>query len=354
MSQKRKVIVGRRRIQQIAAREVALAFSKSTENKLYANQTSTDSEHTDNESDIKPFNLLESLKEWALTHGINHSQFSSLLKLLRRHDCHQTFPADSRSVIKAHDKVVEKCVEPGKYVHFHLYKFVESYISRLPEVKQLALQINIDGLPLFKSSAVHVWPILGYVVGVSCEPFVIGLYCGSKKPGSVNKYLEQFVQEFISLKEKLLLRNIDLQLHSFICDAPAKAFIKGIKGHTGYFGCDKCEVEGEYINNRVVYLKNNARERDDISFRTRRDDEHHLQTTVLEEISTLDMIKCFPADYMHLICLGVVRKLLTVWIKGKPSSHKLSGKKISELSDVLISYAPHIVSEFQRKPRWSI
>ncbi|ODM88917.1 hypothetical protein Ocin01_17764, partial [Orchesella cincta] len=194
----------------IAAREVALAFSKSTENVVVENrlnvvepiiedsedvyspfsrnympnQTSTDSEHTDNESDIKPFNLLESLKEWALTHGINHSQFSSLLKLLRRHDCHQTFPADSRSVIKAHDKVVEKCVEPGKYVHFHLYKFVESYISRLPEVKQLALQINIDGLPLFKSSAaVHVWPILGYVVGVSCEPFVIGLYCGSKKPG---------------------------------------------------------------------------------------------------------------------------------------------------------------------------
>jgi len=29
----------------------------------------------------------------------------------------------------------------------------------------------------------------------------------------------------------------------FICNAPAKAFIKGIKGHNAYFGCGNCIQE---------------------------------------------------------------------------------------------------------------
>jgi len=30
-----------------------------------------------------------------------------------------------------------------------------------------------------------------------------------------------------------------------VCDAPVKVFMKCVKGHTGYYGCNKCEVEGK-------------------------------------------------------------------------------------------------------------
>jgi len=35
-------------------------------------------------------------------------------------------------------------------------------------------------------------------------------------------------------------KKITVRLNVFICDAPAKAFIKGIKGHNAYFGCGNC------------------------------------------------------------------------------------------------------------------
>jgi len=46
----------------------------------------------------------------------------------------------------------------------------------------LRLQINIDELPLFKSSSVQLWPILGLLLSVPMkEPVVIALYSGEKK-----------------------------------------------------------------------------------------------------------------------------------------------------------------------------
>jgi len=41
-------------------------------------------------------------------------------------------------------------------------------------------------------------------------------------------------------------------IHSFVCDAPARAFIKGIKCHSGYSSCDKCTVHGEYTG-KIIF-----------------------------------------------------------------------------------------------------
>ena len=42
-----------------------------------------------------------------------------------------------------------------------------------------------------------------------------------------------------------------------ICDAPARSFLKGIKGHSGYHSCEQCVQQGEW-HSRLVFTEMNA------------------------------------------------------------------------------------------------
>ncbi|ODM88758.1 hypothetical protein Ocin01_17924, partial [Orchesella cincta] len=376
----RKIVIGRRRIQQLAKQDATSFLQRNIQPKdpipkkqeasnngnisdaIEINEVNWSFEETrypqvessielKNVEDCKSedLSLISQLRQWAVSSAVNHKQFSSLLKLLKTHECFKDFPSDSRTVL-AIQKVPEIVnLHPGEYVHFGLTELIQPCINS--NIKSLPLQINVDGLPLFKSSGKDLWPVLGQFVGINTEPFVIGAFCGRKKPTSVNDFLAPFVNEFNELKASLSKNNINLFIHSIVCDAPAKAYIKCIKGHTGYFGCDKCNVEGTHISNRMAFTNLDATRRDNESFRHRRDIEHHLADTVLENILDLDMVECFPMDYMHLICLGVMRKLLNIWMKGKPGEHKISGQQINALSEKLISLSGETASEFARKPR---
>ena len=62
----------------------------------------------------------------------------------------------------------------------------------------LELQINVDGIPLFKSSSVTLWPILCFVRNVGLQfstPFVVSMFCGKEKPTSAAEFLADFVKE---------------------------------------------------------------------------------------------------------------------------------------------------------------
>lgn len=107
---------------------------------------------------------------------------------------------------------------------------------------KLKLQLNSDGLPLFKSTNDQFWPILGRIENLpDSRPFIIGLFYGESKPSNVNQYLEQFIEEFRELERNGLdvdEERFSISISSVICDAPAKAFIKNIKQCSGYYGCD--------------------------------------------------------------------------------------------------------------------
>ncbi|KAJ7996429.1 hypothetical protein DPEC_G00236980, partial [Dallia pectoralis] len=60
---------------------------------------------------------------------------------------------------------------------------LEAYRSNLTSGMCLKLQINVDGLPLFRSSSTQFWPILGFVQNLpNHKPFVIALFAGNGKP----------------------------------------------------------------------------------------------------------------------------------------------------------------------------
>lgn len=62
------------------------------------------------------------------------------------------------------------------------------------------------------------------------------------------------------------------------------------------------------------------------------------------------MITQFPLDIMHLVDLGVVKKILVLLFQGK-TKERLSANSKYAMSSMLTSFSPFIPREFARKPR---
>lgn len=197
---------------------------------------------------------------------------------------------------------------------------------------QLNILINIDGIPLFKSSSKQFWPILGliYHKTISYKPFPIAIYVGDKKPSDVNKYFEQFLLEMNHLQSKGLVLNgkmFKVAIKAFICDRPARSFIKCIINHGGFYACERCEVKGSRVDARTVYLETECPLRTHEQFSRQSNPSHHTGISPLLALHNVDMIQMFLLDFMHLTCLGIMKKmLLEFWLDTK-SAYKLDRKK---------------------------
>ena len=83
------------------------------------------------------------------------------------------------------------------------------------------LQLNIDGIPLHKSTKQQFWPILGRILDSGhSSPFIIGLFCGDEKPSSVSEYLSDFIEDIKGVQlEGLLIEGhkMDVNIILTIC-----------------------------------------------------------------------------------------------------------------------------------------
>jgi hypothetical protein len=294
------------------------------------------------------------LAQWAVQHKIPHCAVSDLLTILRKYEPFNSLPKDSRTLLNTPKSTAVRNVTPGVYTHFGFEEGLVRILNGLQLVpNELSVQINIDGLPISKSSSAQFWPILGSVAEVKSSVFTIGLYFGDKKPEKVAEFLEEFVSEGIVLLGnglKYKNKRIRVKVNSFICDAPARAYVKSIKGHTGFHGCGKCNTDGEYYERRVVFPELSSALRTDESFRAKSDEEHHTGDTILQKLP-VNLIDQFPYEYMHLVCLGVVRKLIKLWLRGDFRVFRLPSQEVEQLSNKLQNLSDCICCEFARKPR---
>lgn len=299
------------------------------------------SSSNNNNSNLKIDQLLKELPQWAIEVNITLKSLSSLLKILKRHKCFKKLPNDARSILQTPRVSNIQVMGHGTYYHFGLKKglmhFLKNNFNLIGTVNTLKISFNIDGLPLSKSSSSQFWPILGNI-HYSKYIFLIGLYHSNKgKPSDVNSFLLEFIKDVQYLTEQRINYEnhcIQFELGLFIADAPAKSFILSTKGHTGYSSCTKCITEGEYINNGMCFPDINAYLRTDESFKLHTDDAFHLGNSPLENIEGFAIISQTPLDYMHLVCLGVVKKLIVLWTSG-PLEVRLSFKKVQKISYIL-------------------
>lgn len=172
------------------------------------------------------------------------------------------------------------------------------------------------------------------------------------KPNNANDFLYDFVNDFLFiLKNGLTVfdKKFNVSINAIVCDTPAKTFITYTKGHTGYFSCSKCTQEGDFIHNRVVFPETNNTLRTNDTFKNRSQIEHHTGNSILEELS-IGMVSQVPLDYMHLVCLGVVKRILQLWVRGNKNI-RLPTESVNSVSSHLIAMKSYIPSEFARKPR---
>ena len=119
---------------------------------------------------------------------------------------------------------------------------------------KIELGVNVDGVPMFISSKVHIWHILGSFD--ASNVFMIALFSGKSKHSSASEYLKEFIAEISFLEAKGITYEsctYEFPIKSFICDAPARVFLNETIGHTGFYYCERCEIKGSYIDNKVVF-----------------------------------------------------------------------------------------------------
>jgi len=144
--------------------------------------------------------LAEEIRGWAIDSQIPQCHLNGLLGILRKY--HPYLPKDSRTLLGTQTNYEVQEIAGGTMHYFGVEKGIRDVLNQIdPLPKAIHLQVNIDGLPLFKSSNKQFWPILGLVEeDKTKQPFVIALYLGSKKPENVNLFLESFVNEYGKLK----------------------------------------------------------------------------------------------------------------------------------------------------------
>ena len=327
-----------------------------------------DSEDED-DSDETVLSVPEFLTElcaWSVKHNISRDCFNCILNLIRatKRFEYDGIPKDCRKLLNTPRKLppVDN-IEGGKLVYFGLQHQLEKYIRLIGgNCSAIQIDVNIDGLPLRHKSRQQFWPILCSIVGCkSCHPFMAALFYGKQKPKSADVYMQKFINEIL-----LLVQNgieigdvkVAFSVRSFICDAPARAFIKCTVAHNGKHACERCNIVGKSVNRRVVFVSRkfeeyeNDRTNDD--FRAGKYNNKHVkdgkEKSPLLRLTRLDIIHDVVLDPMHLVNLGVCRRLL-FFLKSGPLCVRLSNTDLGNISERLVSYAKFTPSEFARKPR---
>lgn len=235
----------------------------------------------------------------------------------------------------------------------------------------IALSLSTDGVPLYKSSTMSLWPVylvilnLPAAIRMKAQNIILcGFWVGPTKP--IMKLLLEPIASYLNLlstlgttikvaKENVVIR---AKLVMGIFDLPAKAAVLCCKQYNGEYGCQVCLHPGKRLsNNSRIYLPPcRYPERTHAQILTAAKLAQQKNKTVLGVndlsplASVLDLVVSVPVDYMHCVLEGVTRWLMGAWFN---SCHHGSpfyiGRSIDQIDNSLTKLTPP--QEVSRPPR---
>ena len=259
-----------------------------------------------------------------------------------------------------------KLCQPGQFLHS------SSHISVI---------MNTDGIPLYSSSNVKLWPVFLAINELppsqrfARENMILAaIWQGKNKPPFL-EYMQAFGGEMCRLHDQgftitpagseipvvvriaLLLATMDLQ---------AKGYVLNMTMHNGEFGCSSCEESGRsvaqgkgyarYYPYKPLHQREALRDSDDIKYvlGPRATKAHRVKgicgTTGLAVMNWFDIVLGIVPDYMHGVLLGVTKTLLYKFFSptnsGKPY---FIGKNLKHISKRLEGIFPP--DYIERMPR---
>jgi len=323
---------------------------------LCLNNSSTE---TVNNSTISndQIDICDELRNWNVEFNVSHNCLNKLLIILRSKGL--DVPKDGRTLMNTPKNHNILAMEPGAYIHFDIKQIISSLLHKhefdLSGITILKLGVNVDGLPISTSSKSQFWPILISICNVpllSKYVLPVGIYHGLKKPDSSADFLNYFLNDILNIIQlgiQINGRLFNVAIGHVVCDAPAKSYLLNVKSFNAYFGCNTCTDEGTYIDGRMAFLSMNSSLRTNESFRNKTNEYYHKGPSALE-ILPINMTDDVPLDNMHCTYIGVTKKLIEFWVKGKKDVRLLDVAK-DDINDNILNLKAYVPSEFSRLPR---
>lgn len=235
----------------------------------------------------------------------------------------------------------------------------------------LALSLFTDGVPLYKSSKVGMWPV--YLTVQNLPPnirsyaentILSALWIGSEKPPMsillkpVVDSLQQLDASGVTIQTSSGNQTIHCKVVFAVFDLPAKAAVLCAKQYNGKYGCSVCLHPGKRLsNNTRVYTPDSVHpERTHsqiVAAATRAEETNIPEKGIMGRCPLtpiLDLVTSIPIDYMHCVLEGVTRSLMRFWFDSKHhGAPYYIGRSLKQIDHELMKQRPP--KEFSRPPR---
>lgn len=316
------------------------------------------------------FSLKESLAAAFIEAELGMNQIDIILRAI--HLYHPEIPLSYTTLLDT-PETGEIQVQPmtgGEYIGFDLKTDLQMLLMEQP-IERFTLNINIDGVPVAKSTQWQFCVITCYVKELD-QTFISGVYHGRHKPVDQDEFVKPFVAQLNYLMNnglEYLGRNTPVILNNAVLDAIGRAPLLKIKHPSGFHSCHQCKVRGEKLHlpprkilgrkgtHKMSFEPERCEARTDEEFRAKiqfdhkngkpTKESHHMSMTACEfEKLNIDIVQCFAIDYMHCALLGVGREMIKIWSDLISNFQRNFDENLNQLRSA-------IPCEFQRKCRES-
>ena len=263
-----------------------------------------------------------------------------------------------------------------------VYKNLEE-IGFFLDSSNISLMWNTDGVCLYDSSTLQLWPL--YLVINELPPeerfkrenlVLAAVYIGESKPHP-NVFLKHVYENVQKINEGFIVKVADkpepITVKAVIicgtCDSPAKAMMFNQKMFNGFYSCPKCLAKGEKSENTddvmVHPYEENAPLRTDANYE---EDATHAALANLNAPKTsriasngikgpsylykmlTSMIDSTSVDEMHCVDLGLMKQLQELWFLKKYKNEAFSLYKVRHVvsHNLMKIKPPHFVKRLPR------
>ncbi|VDI09445.1 Hypothetical predicted protein [Mytilus galloprovincialis] len=238
----------------------------------------------------------------------------------------------------------------------------------LAHKNNITFSLFTDGIPLFQSSKVSLWPV--YMILNELPPkqrftrknmVLWGIWQGCGKP-QMNMFLRPLVEDLSQLFQRGIVVNIqqtEIRTRAMMIvatmDLQARAYVLQMTQHNGKHGCLYCLEPGKVVKSGKANCRSYPYRDVDPEPRTKENIKSDAQEAIasgkrVHGINSESVLSCLPyfdvttnvvIDYMHGILLGILKKLMSLWFDSKNSKEPFYiGKRVDEVDSIIKTIQP--------------